>query len=170
MDDPFAVLGFRRQFEINPQEILMAQAAALAHCHPDRQSAGVARETAVGESARVNAAARVLLDRMSCIEALIGLGDPLGERVVLAPMQLAALMEQRECMEACATADNADALGCTEWIERERQRIIELLRTGLSSECTDWRAIRADAAYLRAVNRLSDDWARMRLDTQKGSS
>ncbi|MSQ91007.1 MAG: hypothetical protein EXS01_06420 [Phycisphaerales bacterium] len=170
VDDPFKVLGLPRQFALNPTEIGLAQTRALAVCHPDRQVEGVAREDAVHASAQVNAATLVLMDPLKRADALIAMGDLPGRVMPLSTTQLAALMEQRDLMSVAVVSGLAHQELCEHWIQTELESTLHQLRCGFEAPEISWQGVRACVAYLRALTRLSNEWAALRADAEKGGS
>lgn len=169
VDDPFELLGFSRQFKLNSNDVVRAQARALARCHPDRHAEGVARELSMMQSAQINAAATVLADPLLRAEALISIGDPTGKAVPLSGIQLSELLERRESMEESVASSPAGvkdcpagAKECQEWLQCEKQSTVDRLEVQFSAQSVDWVATRAAVAYLRAIVRLSNEWTRLR--------
>lgn len=161
VDDPFDLLGFSRVFRLNSNDVVQAQARALARCHPDRHLEGVERELAMMRSAQINAAATILVDPLLRAEALIAISDPLGKAVPLAAAQLMELLEQRETMEASTKSSLAESQACKEWVRCEKQSTIDQLEILFSATPVDWNATRAAVAYLRAIIRLSNELNRL---------
>lgn len=160
MDDPFAILGLTRNFVIDAHTVIAAQTSALLRCHPDRQPDGIARELAIGKSARVNAAAATLIDPLLRAEALITLEDPHGKAVPLGVQQLLELLERRESIEA--SHDAVKALEFDQWLQDEQRSALDRFAAACAGPQMNWITARAVAAYLRALMRLLNETDRLR--------
>lgn len=160
MDDPFAILGLTRCFAVNLQDVITAQTTAVLRCHPDRQPDGIARELAIGKSAKINAAGATLADPLLRAEALIALEDPHGRAVPLGAKQLMELLERREFIE-----DGHDAAAVCEfdqWLRNERRGALDRLAAACAVPTINWIDARSVAAYLRALMRLAHEADRLR--------
>lgn len=160
MDDPFAILGLARCFAVNLQDVIKAQTTAVLRCHPDRQLDGIARELAIGKSAKINAAAATLADPLLRAEALIALEDPHGKAVPLGAQQLMELLERRESIEA--SHDLVVVQQFDQWLQGEQRDTLDRLAAVCAGPTIHWIAARSAAAYLRALMRLADDADRLR--------
>lgn len=104
MNDPFALLGLGRRFDIDLKEAEKKHRELSKALHPDRFVAPAERRVALEKSIQVNEAYRTLKDPVRRAEALFGLaGVPVGDgKEPMAPPSF--LMEMMESREALADA------------------------------------------------------------------
>lgn len=158
-DDPFAILGLPRRFDLAPAEIERAYLAFAADAHPDLMADAVEAEI---RSSLLNRARATLIDPERRAIALweiwrreFGVAPP--ERAdALPPAFLMQMMEIREELEA--SRNDADAMvRWSAWVETQRngyQEQIKLLLHGL-----DPQSSKADAASaLGQMKLLLNQW------------
>ena len=127
VNDPFALLGLPRSFEIDPaalQQALLRQSTAL---HPDRVSDPVQQAEAARQLAAVNQAYAMLQNPEKRANALLAaLGGPAPDQDKSLPAEfLPAIMEVREEMElALASHDPAERQRFERWAQNERENSI----------------------------------------------
>jgi molecular chaperone HscB len=98
VDDPFALLGLPRRFELDPGDLDRAYLARAAALHPDLAAAD---DDAARRSAELNHAKRILESPERRARAMLGLlGGPGKEDRSLPPGFLREIMETREQIES----------------------------------------------------------------------
>lgn len=136
-DDPFSVLGVRREFRIDVDAVKAAHRRLAAAAHPDRAAFGAAREDAARRSAALNEALRTLLDPVLRAESLLtalesstglaGQGETASQGT-MSPQFLAEIMELRESVDAAEAASDRGLLEviASEARQRRGERIAAL--------------------------------------------
>jgi len=150
MDDPFALLGLPRRFDLEPADVERAYLARAASLHPDL----VAGDDPTRDSARLNDARRTLLDPEARARSLVGgqtgkdLPEGFLEEVMMTRMEVEAELahggpEARARWQDWADQRRAERLG----------RLSELLGTGEPGPeaCAE---ARVELNALRYVERL----------------
>ncbi len=125
-DDPFALLGLPRRFDLADAEIERAYLGKASALHPDRFQDPIAQADAVRDSARVNDARKVLLDQEQRAMHLLRLlaGRSAEKSDALPDGFLLEILEVREEMEAEAS-DPARRQHWEDWAREQRRDYLE---------------------------------------------
>ena len=166
MDDPFAVLGLPRAWNVTVEEIRAAQRTSCIAAHPDRQTDPVARANALQLSSRINAAATELLDALSRGAAIVRVLAPTPRPSE--PKQdatfLMRMMELREAVDQAS--DNALARSAVAaQIAQELQAIemetdVAMRELITRPHAQTWTAAVDALNRLRALRRAHEERAR----------
>lgn len=151
-DDPFALLGLERRFEIDQRRLQAAYLARAAALHPDRFSDPLAQAEAAERAAAVNDARAALSDpeaRANVLLSLMGGPDKDVEKS-LPDGFLIEIMETREAMaEALRGGDAEQGRHFQHWADEERTRRLETI--GRLFDEAQGSADQARIALLRAI-------------------
>jgi molecular chaperone HscB len=171
--DPFARIGFARDFALDRSELDRRYFAAQRQLHPDRFATRSARERAISQQQAVslNDAYETLKDplaRACALLKLAGVKDtPDRDHTIADP---ALLMEQMERREALAEADAPEAAA-----RIEKESVAEIAQAitaiGAAFARLDVAAATRETTRLRYLTKLADDARalRQRLASAQGT-
>ncbi len=130
-DDPFAMLGLERQFDVDPAAMRMAYLKLTAQLHPDRITDPIEQAEAAEQAARINGAYRILMDDESRADALLRvLGGPSrSQEKTLPDGFLIKMMDIRQDMEdVLANGDEKDQQHLSETVRQQRAKHVHAAR------------------------------------------
>lgn len=156
LNDPFAVLGLPRRFELDASALRRAHLSRAAKWHPDRFSDPRERAAAEVMSAQVNEAHRLLSDPERRADTLLRLlsGPAAEAHHALPDGFLMDIFEVRqELEEAIATGDTDAKARLEAWAADERDRHIREVGAAFASLSAP-----ADAAALEAIRTQMNAW------------
>jgi molecular chaperone HscB len=123
VDDPFAVFGLPRQFELSRSQLQVAYLNRTARLHPDRFTEPIQQAEAAQESARINDARTLLADDEKRANALLRLlGGPSKEQDKSLPDGfLMEMMDVRQAMDqAMQSNDPVERKRFEDWAQQQR--------------------------------------------------
>jgi molecular chaperone HscB len=162
VDDPFALLGLPRRFDIDRAALQRAYLQKTALLHPDRLRDPIARMDAAEQVARLNAAHAALADderRANVLLELLG-GPAASEEKTLPNGFLMEMMEIRQEMEeAIATGSSGDRQRFEHWAGQQRRSYLEFIaaifeRLGEPPDRARLQEIRVQLNALRYIERM----------------
>lgn len=124
LDDPFALLGLPRRFDISPGQLQAAYLKRAAELHPDRVPDPIRQAQAAQEAARINDAKTVLADDERRANVLLRLiGGPSKEQDKSLPDDfLQQMMEVRQEMAEALAGDNQlQRAQLEQWADQQRE-------------------------------------------------
>jgi len=155
-DDPFALLGLPRGFELDPSALQAAYLRASARVHPDKRHEPAGALEAAADAARINDARQMLADDERRADALLRvLGGPPKDRVKDLPDGfLLDIMGTRETMEAAIESRDPQQLAALQgWAEERRREFAAAIALLFADH-----ACSNDAALLREVRVQLNAW------------
>lgn len=164
IDDPFALLGLPRQFEITAAQLQAAYLKRAAAHHPDRITDPIEQAEAARHAARLNDARAILADDERRANALLQLlGGPTKEQDKSLPDGfLMDMMDVRQQMEEMlARNDPEQRQRLEQWALQQRQDYINTVsslfkKVGESTQPSDelFREIRMQLNAWRYIERM----------------
>lgn len=159
VDDPFALLGLARRFELNPADLQSAYLRRSAALHPDRLLDPLEQAQAAVEAARINDARAVLADGEQRANALLRLlGGPAKELDKSLPDGfLVEMLEVRQEMEQrLQTGDLAERQALEEWAQGQRAQFRKVVGDLFAAVAHDGSAQNPDV--LRQLRMQLNAW------------
>ena len=163
--DPFDLLGVAPSFEIDLQSLKQRVRRRIASLHPDRFTDPVEIDRVTRESARVNAAWKLLEDeelRANLLLVRFGGSAPEADRS-LPPEFLQEMLSTRlELEEAIESSDSEEIARLGEWALSMKNELRERVRQGLADlqqGTGDADAVRLDLNVWRYIQRMRDELA-----------
>ncbi|MEM6553494.1 MAG: Fe-S protein assembly co-chaperone HscB [Planctomycetota bacterium] len=154
MDDPFAVFGLEREFEIDAAVLRSAMLRLTAQTHPDRYTDPIEQAEAAERSAAINRAYAELKDPERRARALLLLrGHVIDEKASPPPALLMEVMEMREAMESAIESKDSAALAGLR-ADAETQRGERLAAIAAAFQRDDLEAVAGQLQGLRYVERM----------------
>jgi molecular chaperone HscB len=158
VDDPFALLGLERRFDLDPRDVRRAWLSRAAGAHPDAQDArGVGDDAEASlAAAALNRARRTLDDPERRADALLRLlGGPAAEQEKsLPPAFLMEVMEAREAFEEADAQGDTDRIAALRaWAVDERAAMIDDVAARFASLPSP-----PDASALREIRVCLNAW------------
>ncbi|MEM1213381.1 MAG: Fe-S protein assembly co-chaperone HscB [Planctomycetota bacterium] len=154
MDDPFAVFGLERGFELDAGALRSAMLRLTAQTHPDRYTDPIEQAEAAERSAAINRAYTELKDPERRARVLLRLyGHAIDEKASPPPALLMEVMEVREQMEeAIASKDTAALARLRADAETQRGERLEAIAAAFGRD--DLEAVAGQLQGLRYVERM----------------
>jgi molecular chaperone HscB len=162
VDDPFALLGLPRRFDVDHAALQHAYLTRTAPLHPDRHHDPIEQAEAAEQVARLNAARAALVDderRANVLLALLG-GPAASDDKSLPDGFLVDMMEVRQDMQsALETGSPDDRRRFERWAEEQRAARLDAIRAlfaraGDPPDPDGLRDIRVELNALRYIERM----------------
>jgi len=140
-DDPFALLGVPRQFDLDEKAVHRQFITLSAAAHPDRHTDPLDQADAADRAAAINGAYRILKDPELRANALLGLlgGADKSDDKRLPPDLLVEMMDLRERQEEAEADEDTEAIAVLRTIAetQRRERLVtigQLLKQAAESD------------------------------------
>lgn len=164
-DDPFELLGITPSFDIDLQSLKPRIRRRIASLHPDRFSDPVDVDRATRDSARLNAAWKLIEDeerRANLLLVRLGGSAPEEDRSLPPEFLQEMLTTRMELEEAIESSDSEEITRLRDWAVSMMNELRDRVRQGLfelEQGTGDAGSVRLDLNVWRYIQRMSDELA-----------
>lgn len=157
--DPYELLGLRRAFHLDAQDVERAYLTRIASLHPDRETDPILQAERAREAALVNHARQALLDpeaRANTLLALLGGPSKEDDNSLPDGFLMDILNVRQELEEARMSGDPAERARLEAWARDARAKHIESISARFQEVVTAINADRDD--LLREIRLELNAW------------